>query len=321
MFCFNTTKANAFDPNLLEPLLKLLRLSPSTAASLAKAEMYAGIGQKLSHKKAVVRLNLLRLVRNIMDACELADMGPGDNKLLRALFDDIQTLADRDAAVLVRNLASELVRLHINVDASDARSIGGMSTASSSRSRSGPRRNTSYTPPGLSASVSAPPMTPTHGHRPTQSASSGVAYIEVAATPRRSAVTATHDRDAALVYRPRSRDSAGGGSSTSSSSSSIPRRVSGDVAAAAAAAAAVNGSLSSKSRLPRQSMTAAGLGRPNLSLVSSAAGASRSESSMSNKENVGRTTVERTPAPATGSGRDAAAKRRSRAPSADVKWT
>ncbi|KAI8306436.1 Cytokinesis protein [Colletotrichum sp. SAR11_59] len=116
--CFHTNKLNSFDANLLEPLLKLLRLSPSIAGSLAKPEMFAGIGQRLGHKKAVVRLNLLRLVRNIMDACdsEMLGMGNGSSSLnikqVRSLFDAIQTLAEKDSAVLVRNLASELVKSH-----------------------------------------------------------------------------------------------------------------------------------------------------------------------------------------------------------------
>ncbi|KAK4104023.1 hypothetical protein N658DRAFT_419833, partial [Parathielavia hyrcaniae] len=188
--CFNPTKVNAFDPNLLEPLLKVLRLSPAVASSLAKAEMYAGIAQKLSHKKAVVRLNLLRLVRNIMDGCEANSLSmsalstSGTGRQLRILFDDIQTLADKDPAVLVRNLASELVRGHIDVelqhDAMSLSSLGlgaptgaGASNAGSGpRSRSGPRRNTSYTPPGLHLSASMPPTPTHHGHRLTQSSSS-----------------------------------------------------------------------------------------------------------------------------------------------------
>ncbi|SPQ21983.1 4c1c0749-3f0d-4a55-94ab-df64d9edd449 [Thermothielavioides terrestris] len=228
--CFNPTKANAFDPNLLEPLLKLLRLSPATAASLAKAEMYAGIAQKLSHKKAVVRLNLLRLVRNIMDGCEANGLSmsalsaSSTGRQLRMLFDDIQTLADKDPAVLVRNLASELIRSHIDVELQhDAMSLSGLglgastgpgsSAGSGPRSRSGPRRNTSYTPPGLHLSTSMPP-TPTQGHRLTQSSS---AYIEIAATPKRSAVGLTQERDPAF-YRPRSRDGL--------PVTNIPRRVS-----------------------------------------------------------------------------------------------
>ena len=351
--CFNTTKANAFDPNLLEPLLKVLRLSPTVAASLAKAEMYAGIAQKFTHKKAVVRLNLLRLVRSIMDGCEshnlpMASVG-GSNvtgRQLRLLFDDIQTLADKDSAVLVRNLASELIRSHLdssmqqNMAVLSGLGLGmggggaglpgsagimgsgghGLGDRSGPRSRSGPRRTTSYTPPvppSLHSSMSMP-QTPTHaqGHRPTHSShsSSGAAYIEVAATPKRSAVALAHEREAALL-RPLSRDGAGG------LITNLPRRISGDTssssamamaAAAAAGSAAANaaaaGSSSSsavKSRLPRTSTQYAS--RPSLSSATSAPSPSlsssysggggylmtraereRSNSSVSNKENYGR---------------------------------
>ncbi|KAK3327840.1 putative SEPH-like protein [Cercophora scortea] len=291
--CFNTTKANAFDPNLLEPLLKVIRLSPAVAASLAKAEMYAGIAQKLNHKKAVVRLNLLRLVRNIMDGCETnnSSMAPASTsstgRQLRMLFDDIQTLADKDSAVLVRNLASELVRSHFDIDlqhdaisslsalglagpgASGGVSGAGMNAASSGpRSRSSARRTTSYTPPSLHSSMSMP-HTPTQhsGHRLTQSS----AFIEVAATPKRSAVALAHERDAAL-YRPRSRD--GGISGTG-----IPRRVSGESSGSSLGSAA-----GAKSRLPR---TATQFSRPTLSTANTTP-SMRSDSSMSNKENYGR---------------------------------
>ena len=335
--CFNTSKLNAFDPNLLEPLLKVLRLSPSVAASLAKAEMYAGISQKLNHKKAVVRLNLLRLVRNIMDGCEanntsLAQGGPNATRQLRVLFDDIQILAEKDAAVLVRNLASELLRSNIDADQHDSTlgslglvsGSGNSSIGSGPRSRSGPRRTTSYTPPGLHSSMSMPP-TPTHSHGHRQSQSS--AFIEVAATPKRTAVGLTHERDAAL-YRPRSRDGIGG--------TSIPRRVSGETAPSS-----LNGS---KSRLPRTSNV---YPRPNLSSATSApspamlgAGLGRSESSLSNKENQGRTRsgssvtggYSGSPTMSDGSGGVASfvsretsytgssGKRRNRAPSSDLRW-
>ncbi len=366
--CFNTTKVNAFDPNLLEPLLKVLRLSPAVAASLAKAEMYAGVAQKLTHKKAVVRLNLLRLVRNIMDGCEannssLASISTSSaGRQLRILFDDIQTLADKDSAVLVRNLASELVRSHIDVDLQhDAMALSalglGVGSAGSSnagsgpRSRSGPRRTTSYTPPGLHSSMSMPP-TPTHGHpghRPTQSS----AFIEVAATPKRSAVALAHERDAAL-YRPRSRDGVG--------ATSIPRRVSGETAPSSLGPA--NGSGGAKSRLPR---TSTHYSRPSLSSATSApplamdtpstrvpggVRSERSNSSLSNKENQGRIRSGSSVmgsgsgsgsgyavSPTIGSGQaqsqrqsdlmmsretsitSGSAKRRSRAPSSDLRWS
>ncbi|KAM7185405.1 putative SEPH-like protein [Naviculisporaceae sp. PSN 640] len=302
MSCFDTAKANAFDPNLLEPLLKVLRLSPSVAASLAQADMYAGIAQKLGHKKAVVRLNLLRLVRNIMDGCEannasMASISSSNTgKQLRLLFDDIQTLADKDPAVLVRNLASELVKSHINIDMQhDLMALGALgigsgggngssgssASASGSRSRSGPRRNTSYTPPSLQHSSMSMPPTPTHGghgHRPSQSTTS--AYIEVAATPKRTAASIAQDRDAG-VFRPRSRDGAALGVTA------IPRRVSGDSNASGSSSLGLGSGV--KSRLPRTSMSQ--FSRPNLSnSISAPPGglATRSESSSSNKENYGR---------------------------------
>lgn len=317
--CFSNNKANAFDPNLLEPLLKALRLSPSVAASLAKAEMYAGIAHKLTHKKAVVRLNLLRLVRNIMDGCEsdgsaaaAAAGSPATDKQLRILFDSIETLADKDSAVLVRNLASELVRSHIDIDMPTGRhdsmslasigsisggTTGGSSSANTSgpRSRSGPRRTasyTSYTPPSLQSSMSMPP-TPTHAHNHPhhhynsnhthkqnrgnhsyhRPSQSSSAFIEVAASPKRnSAIAAVHERDAAL-YRPRSRDGAG----AASSATSIPRRVSGDANSFA------NGSVAAKSRLPR---TSTALARSGAGSAGSAGGVAvvRSESSLSGRE-------------------------------------
>jgi hypothetical protein len=279
--CFNPTKANAFDPNLLEPLLKVLRLSPAVAASLAKAEMYAGIAQKLNHKKAVVRLNLLRLVRNIMDGCEANSLSmsalstSGTGRQLRLLFDDIQTLADKDPAVLVRNLASELIRSHIDIelqhDAMSLSSLGlgastsgaGSNAGSGPRSRSGPRRNTSYTPPGLHLSMSMPP-TPTHGHRLTQSSSA--AYIEIAATPKRSAVGLTQERDPSF-YRPRSRDGA----------TSIPRRVSDTpptnpttTSTSTTGNSTSSSSTGSKSRLPRTSTQYPASRRPSLITATSA---------------------------------------------------
>lgn len=273
--CFGTNRLNAFDSNLLEPLLKLLRLSPSVAASLAKPEMFAGIGQRLGHKKAVVRLNVLRLVRTITDACEpglgVSGQGDGTRTLngaqVRSLMDVIQTLAETDSAVLVRNLAGELVKSHVEGGGARVKKAAEPSSATSSR-RSVARRNTSYTPPGLYTSISTP-QTPTSSamHRSRASLASN-SFIEVAASPRR-----THDRerDTGLVYRPRSRDGGPTG---------IPRRVSGDSTSL--------GSAAGKSRLPR-----AGMGRRELREREGreVPMVVRSDSSMSNKENSGRTTA------------------------------
>ncbi|KAL2266281.1 hypothetical protein VTJ83DRAFT_5633 [Remersonia thermophila] len=287
--CFSPARANAFDANLLEPLLKVVRLSTAVAASLAKADMYAGIAQKLNHKKAVVRLNLLRLVRSIMDGCECHNLPmsalstSNTGRQLRVLFDDIQTLADKDPAVLVRNLAAELIRSHIDAelqhDAVALSSMGlgasgaasgaaGPGAGSGARSRSGPRRNTSHTPPALQLSMSVPPTPTHHGHRLTQS-SSAAAYVEVAATPKRSAVGLTQERDPTF-YRPRSRDGIVSAAALSSAASSIPRRASDTPPVSGVSSSSTP---APKSRLPRTSAqyTSAGNGgRPSLVTASSA---------------------------------------------------
>ncbi|KAK2033342.1 hypothetical protein LX32DRAFT_106753 [Colletotrichum zoysiae] len=303
--CFHTNKLNSFDANLLEPLLKLLRLSPSISGSLAKPEMFAGIGQRLCHKKAVVRLNLLRLVRTILDACdaEMLGMGNGSSSLnikqVRSLFDAIQMLAEKDTAVLVRNLASELVKSHNESELYDTALERNGSSGSVASRHSGPglRRKSSFTPPGLHHAMSMP-ATPTQSrHRRLSQIppGSGGAYIEVAASPRRTAV---QEREA-ILYRPRSRDGA----------TSIPRRVSGEMSSS------MPSSSSGKSRLPRHSFArpSSSSGQPPLV---------RSESSLSNKENISRnTSAVSAPAASPVLPTSAANKRRSRAPSSDVKWS
>jgi hypothetical protein len=224
--------------------------------------MFLGIGQKLGHKKAVVRLNLLRLVRTILDAREVDYFTSPKDKHLRSLLEAIQTLAEKDSAVLVRNLASELVRSHINGDPDGViPPLAGMAATSSSSAGSGRTRSSGrriYTPPSLHSSVSMP-ITPTSANRSSQ-----VAYIEVAASPkRRTAVPQDLD---STIYRPRSRDGSG------IPISSLPRRVSTDLGVNVSGAAA-------KSRLPRNPVTPS---YPALNESSS----TRSQSVLSNKENL-----------------------------------
>jgi hypothetical protein len=259
--CFHNPKINAFDPNLLEPLLKLLRLSPSLAASLAKPDMYSGIAQRLSHKKAVVRLNLLRLVRNILEAREQESVINLRERQLKSLLDAIRVLAEKDSAVLLRNLASDLLISHIdnNTDQPIPTPSTSASASGSNRARTGPRRI--YTPPYLQSAPSFP-QTPTHASRQSQSS----AYIEIASSPKRSAVSLTHERDAA-IQRPRSRDDSSG-----IPVSSIPRRVSVDAQA---------GSSTPTGSRNRVSRTSGLYPRPSLSALTN----SRSESESSNKEN------------------------------------
>jgi hypothetical protein len=91
---------------MLEPLQKLVRLSPPIAASLAVPEIFNRTEQKLGHKDAVTRLNFLRILRTI---CDAKDEGCW---LIRAFgcYERISWLMEHDSAVLVRQLAEELVR-------------------------------------------------------------------------------------------------------------------------------------------------------------------------------------------------------------------
>ncbi|KAI6248028.1 Cytokinesis protein sepH [Erysiphe necator] len=142
--CFSPHRANAFDYNLLEPLQKLLRLSSPLAMSLAQPDLYSGLIQKLSHKKAVVRLNLLRIVRSIIDPKDENSLGITDHRL----FEAIRRLAESDNAVLVRNMAEELVRTKF-------KDVSGTET---SRSRLGQVNSRSNKTGGLGTQVKPPKM-------------------------------------------------------------------------------------------------------------------------------------------------------------------
>ncbi len=181
--CFTTSKANAFE-NLLEPLQKLLRLSPPIALSLAHPDLFSRILQKLQSNKAVVRLNLLRIVRSICDASD--EQGGLINRY--GLVDTIQRLAEVDGAVLVRNMAGELVK------SSESNDRLGMSGG---KRRPGRRSSSSTTPPGLSASRSMPP-TPT-GNRSMHSG----AYFLDRDIRQKSSINGP------IAFRPASRDGSG----------------------------------------------------------------------------------------------------------------
>ncbi|OKL58984.1 Cytokinesis protein sepH [Talaromyces atroroseus] len=102
--CLTISKANAFE-NLLEPLQKLLRLSPPVASTLARADLFTRIRQKLHHNKAAVRLNLLRILSSICDSTE----EQGDLLARCGLLDAIGEL-ENDPAVLVRDMAGKLLK-------------------------------------------------------------------------------------------------------------------------------------------------------------------------------------------------------------------
>ncbi|PHH65589.1 hypothetical protein CDD81_2024 [Ophiocordyceps australis] len=242
--CFEMKRLSAFDSNLLEPLLKLLRLSPSLAATLARPELVAGLAQRLSHKKAVVRLNLLRLVRIILDACDGATLGSGDGASalnaaqVQSLMYAIDQLADGDSAVLVRNLAAELVRAHGPLQATNEQQQrhgdrGSSAPASARRPLS--RRNDTWTPPLVQW-----PQTPTSAARLSRQA---IAAHSASDSPRRLPPSISTSHSSLLTHANPALGSPHPSSSSSSATTSIPRRVSGDTKAA--------------SRLPRTSSSSA----------------------------------------------------------------
>lgn len=211
---FTTPKTTAFDANILEPLQKLLRLSPPIASSLARQDMFSAILQKLTNRKAVIRLNLLRIVRSI---CEPTDESSVTTIRQHGMFDTIESLAESDPAVLVRNMASELVKLTVERE----------KESSSGNRRQSIMRNGSYTSPTL-AQASAP-NTPTHGSRARDTS----AYDRASMTPRRSMIST--DNKEPFIYRPRSRDE---GHVPMGHPQTLARRTSAEMA-------------SGKSRLPR----------------------------------------------------------------------
>lgn len=110
--------------------------------------MFCRILHKLQSSKAVVRLNLLRIIRSICDASEQQ----GDLICRYGLIETIQRLSEIDGAVLVRNMAGELVKSSQTND-----KIG----LSGGRRRPGRRSSSSTTPPSLSTNMSVP-QTPTN---------------------------------------------------------------------------------------------------------------------------------------------------------------
>jgi hypothetical protein len=106
--CFVTAKANSFE-NLLDPFLKITRLStPVTIAMTKSSAFFKRIIDRLGqNSRAVVRLNLLRILRGV---CEVH---PNRAMLVEryGLLGVVEKLSrgGGDGAVLVRELAREIV--------------------------------------------------------------------------------------------------------------------------------------------------------------------------------------------------------------------
>jgi hypothetical protein len=195
--CLTLSKANAFE-NLLEPLQKLLRLSPPVASTLARADLFTRLGQKLHHNKAAIRLNLLRIISSICDSSEQQ----GGLLATYGLLDAIREL-ENDPAILVRDMAGKLVQ-------SSERGNNSLGLMRRPTSR---RKSTSTSSPNPFAGST--PSTPS-ANRSSQSR----AFLEGRETPR-------HPRNAlsgsSLALRPGSRDS---------STSSLGSALNGSAAAA-----------------------------------------------------------------------------------------
>jgi hypothetical protein len=102
--CFVGAKANSFE-NLLDPILKICRLSTAVTLGLSKSQFFRRVIDRLSHNKAVVRLNLLRILRAV------CDVHPDRAGLVEryGLYEIVEKLSRKDGAVLVRELAREIM--------------------------------------------------------------------------------------------------------------------------------------------------------------------------------------------------------------------
>jgi hypothetical protein len=104
LHCFVTAKANSFE-NLLDPFLKLTKLSGAlTTALTRRPAFFERLTERLTHSdKAVVRLNVLRIIRV---ACEA--VGGGSVAAKYGVAEIVERVSRDDGAVLVRELAREM---------------------------------------------------------------------------------------------------------------------------------------------------------------------------------------------------------------------
>jgi hypothetical protein len=150
--CFTNPEASpdAFE-NFLDPLQKMLRLSPPIASTLAHPDLFSRTASKLNTKKAVVRLNILRIIRSICDATE--DQGGASLISTYGLYKAIEHLAETDPAILVREMASELIK---SSDSSPRHSFESAKLRPSIRRSSSTTFSTMTPPPQLLSSQSMP---------------------------------------------------------------------------------------------------------------------------------------------------------------------
>lgn len=102
--CFVSAKANSFE-GLLDPFLKICRLSTNVAIGIAKSQFFKRVIDRLGHSKALVRLNLLRIFKTV------CDVHPNRAILVEryGIYEIVAKLSKEDGAVLVRELAREIM--------------------------------------------------------------------------------------------------------------------------------------------------------------------------------------------------------------------
>ena len=204
----------------------MLHLSPPVAACLAHPDIFMRTAHKLNtNKKAVVRKGLLNILRLICDASE------EQGNLIRkyGLYDLVARLAEHDPAILVRNIASDI--LSMSADGGDRRNMDG--------TRIRPLRRVSSTTLASPSLMHSMPLPPT----PQRSTPTSGSYFEspmhrevpIATRSRATVSNGATTVPASSSYRPGSRDS-----SSSHGSSGWP---------------ANTAPTATKSRLPRTSGT------------------------------------------------------------------
>ena len=93
-------------PTLLRiSFLNIRRISTTVTIGVAHSEFFHRIIDRLTHSKAVVRLNLLRILRTV------CDVHPDRASLVEryGIYGIVEKLSRQDGAVLVRELAREIV--------------------------------------------------------------------------------------------------------------------------------------------------------------------------------------------------------------------
>lgn len=104
-YLFRDEKDAAF-VNLLEPLLKIIQASPLVARAVVNLGFLTTLRERLSHPNALVRVNMLKLLKAIFEAHPEPEAGAlVDNY---SLLDIVRSL-ENDRAVLVNEMAARLL--------------------------------------------------------------------------------------------------------------------------------------------------------------------------------------------------------------------